>query len=111
EESVQQVSLRARRLGAAHDNLSLASSTSADDIAATIAGGDYQLVVVDSIQTVGVAAVSSAAGSVAQITNSTQMLMRAAKAADTALLLVGHVTKEGAIAGPKVLEHVVDVVL
>lgn len=111
EESVQQVSLRARRLGAAHDNLSLASSTSTDDIAATIAGGEYQLVVVDSIQTVGVAAVSSAAGSVAQITNSTQMLMRAAKTADTALLLVGHVTKEGAIAGPKVLEHVVDVVL
>lgn len=111
EESVQQVSLRADRLGASHDNLLLASSTSADDIAATIAAGDHELVVVDSIQTVGVAAVSSAAGSVSQITNSTQMLMNAAKRSDTALLLVGHVTKEGSIAGPKVLEHVVDVVL
>lgn len=111
EESVQQVSLRARRLGVSHDSLSLASSTSADDIAATIAASDYQLVVVDSIQTVSVSAVSSAAGSVAQITNSTQMLMAAAKNSDTALLLVGHVTKEGSIAGPKVLEHVVDVVL
>lgn len=111
EESVDQVGLRARRLGVNHANLSLASSTSADDIAATIAGREYELVVVDSIQTVGVAAVSSAAGSVAQITNSTQMLMAAAKTSGTALLLVGHVTKEGSIAGPKVLEHVVDVVL
>ncbi len=111
EESVHQVSLRAKRLGVSHDNLSLASSTSADDAAATMASGEFQLVVVDSIQTVSVAAVSSAAGSVAQITNSAQMLMAAAKASDTALLLVGHVTKEGAIAGPKVLEHVVDVVL
>lgn len=111
EESVSQVSLRADRLGASHDDLLLASSTSADDIAATIAAGEHDLVVVDSIQTVGVAAVSSAAGSVSQITNSTQMLMNAAKNSNTALLLVGHVTKEGSIAGPKVLEHVVDVVL
>lgn len=111
EESVHQVGLRAKRLGVSQDNLSLASSTSADDIAATIASGEHEFVVVDSIQTVSVAAVSSAAGSVAQITNSTQMLMNAAKVSDTALLLVGHVTKEGSIAGPKVMEHVVDVVL
>ncbi|MFZ1323983.1 MAG: DNA repair protein RadA [Candidatus Saccharimonadales bacterium] len=111
EESVVQVSLRAERLGASHDNLLLASSTSADDIAVTIASGEHQLVVVDSIQTVAAAAVSPAAGSVSQITNSTQMLMQAAKNSNTALLLVGHVTKEGSIAGPKVLEHVVDVVL
>ncbi len=111
EESVHQVGLRAKRLGADHKDLLLASSTSADDIAATIGSGEHQLVVVDSIQTVSAAAVSSAAGSVSQITNSTQMLMQAAKASNTALLLVGHVTKEGSIAGPKVLEHVVDVVL
>jgi len=111
EESVQQVGLRAERLGANHDSLLLASSTSSDDIAATIASGDNKLVVVDSIQTVSAVAVSSAAGSVSQITNSAQMLMQAAKNSDTALILVGHVTKEGSIAGPKVLEHVVDVVL
>ncbi len=111
EESVHQVSLRAQRLGANHQNLLLASSTSTDDIAATIAAAEQSLVVVDSVQTISVGAVSSAAGSVSQITNSTQMLMQAAKTSNTALLLVGHVTKEGSIAGPKVLEHVVDVVL
>ena len=66
---------------------------------------------VDSIQTVSVAAVSSAAGSVSQITNSTQLILNAAKQSGVAVILVGHVTKEGSIAGPKVLEHVVDVVL
>ncbi len=111
EESVHQISLRAQRLGVNHEQLVLASSTAADDIAATIARGDHGLVVVDSIQTVAVQAIASAAGTVSQITNSTQMLMQAAKRSNTALLLVGHVTKEGSIAGPKVLEHVVDVVL
>lgn len=112
EESGHQVGLRAERLGIpASSKLELATSTSADDIAATIAGKTYELVVVDSIQTVSVAAIGSAAGSVAQITNSTQLLLTTAKQANTAVILVGHVTKEGAIAGPKVLEHVVDVVL
>lgn len=111
EESVHQVGLRASRLGANHKDLLLTSSVSTDDIAATIATGEYDLAIVDSIQTVSVAAVSSAAGSVSQITNSAQMLMQAAKSSNTALLVVGHVTKEGSIAGPKVLEHVVDVVL
>jgi DNA repair protein RadA/Sms len=111
EESVHQVSLRASRLGALRPNLKLASSTSSDDISATIASGQYQLVVVDSIQTVACQDIPSSAGSVAQITNSTQVLTGAAKQTDTALLLVGHVTKEGSIAGPKLLEHVVDVVL
>lgn len=111
EESVHQVGLRAERLGVSNQNLELASSNSADDIAVTIAGGNHKLVVVDSIQTISAAAVASAAGSVGQITNSAHLLMTAAKRSDTALLLVGHVTKEGSIAGPKVLEHVVDVVL
>jgi DNA repair protein RadA/Sms len=111
EESVHQVGLRAKRLGVNHKDLLLASSTSADDIAVTINSNEHALVVVDSIQTISAQAVSSAAGSVSQITNSTHMLMQAAKVSNTALLLVGHVTKEGSIAGPKVLEHVVDVVL
>ncbi len=112
EESAHQVGLRAERLGIpASSKLELATSTSADDITATIASKAYELVVVDSIQTVSVAAIGSAAGSIAQITNSTQLILNTAKQANTAVILVGHVTKEGAIAGPKVLEHVVDVVL
>jgi DNA repair protein RadA/Sms len=112
EESGHQVGLRAERLGVAKDSpLQLATSTSADDIAATVASNAYQLVIVDSVQTVSVQAMSSAAGSVAQITNSTQLILQAAKQSKTAVVLVGHVTKEGTIAGPKVLEHVVDVVL
>lgn len=111
EESSHQVGLRASRLGADHGRLHIATSTSADDIAATIAAGSYPLVVVDSIQTVACAAVTSAPGTVSQITNSATILMQAAKQSGTALIIVGHVTKEGAIAGPKVLEHVVDVVL
>ncbi len=111
EESAHQVSLRAERLGTSRGNLQLATSTSADDIAATIVTGAYKFVVVDSIQTISCAAISSAAGTVSQITNSTQLITVAAKQTNTAVMLVGHVTKEGAIAGPKVLEHVVDVVL
>lgn len=111
EESAHQVGLRAQRLGATRSNLQMATSTSADDIAATIVAGTYDLVIVDSIQTIACAAVASSAGTVSQITNSTHLIMAAAKQVNTAVVLVGHVTKEGAIAGPKVLEHVVDVVL
>ena len=111
EESTHQVGLRAKRLLVTNESLQLATSTSADDVASTIAGGQYEVVIVDSIQAVTAGAISTAAGSVSQITNSTQLLTAAAKQTNTALVLVGHVTKEGAIAGPKVLEHVVDVVL
>ncbi len=111
EESAGQVKVRASRLGAGHENLHLVSSTSADDIAATIRQSKYALVIVDSIQTLAMQELSSAPGSVGQITNSSNLLTQAAKASGTALLVVGHVTKEGSIAGPKVLEHMVDVVL
>lgn len=111
EESASQVALRASRLGTTSDKLKIATSNSADDIASTIAGGDFQLVIVDSIQTISTAGVSSAAGSVSQITNSSALITSAAKSTSTAVILVGHVTKEGMIAGPKVLEHLVDVVL
>jgi DNA repair protein RadA/Sms len=80
-------------------------------VAATLTSGEFKLVIVDSIQTMSAEAVASAPGSVSQITNSTNLITSAAKQSDTAVLLVGHVTKEGIIAGPKVMEHMVDVVL
>lgn len=111
EESARQVALRAERLGTVHKSLSIAISDSANDVATTISENSFDLVIVDSIQTVSVAEVASSAGSVSQITNSTRLLSAAAKSVNTALVIVGHVTKEGSIAGPKVLEHMVDVVL
>jgi DNA repair protein RadA/Sms len=111
EESVHQVGLRAKRLGTQRPELMLVNSTSADNIAATIASNKFKLVIVDSIQTVTCSAIASAAGSVSQITNSSQLITLAAKQSNTAVILVGHVTKEGSIAGPKILEHAVDVVL
>jgi DNA repair protein RadA/Sms len=111
EESAKQVALRAERLGTQAKSLHLAVSTVTNDIAASIASNDYEIVVVDSIQSVAVNEIGSTAGTVNQITNSTQMITSAAKATNTAVLVVGHVTKEGEIAGPKVLEHMVDVVL
>ena len=111
EESAHQVASRAKRLGAGTAEIDLVSSNSADDIAATIAEQKYDVVIMDSIQTIAVEAIQSAAGNVSQITNSTQLLTKAAKQTNTALILVGHVTKEGSIAGPKILEHSVDCVL
>ena len=112
EESAGQVKLRAERLGAeSSELLSFASSTSADDIAATIRSGGYKLVVIDSIQTLALDEITSAPGTVSQITNSSNVIIRAAKQSGAAVILVGHVTKEGRIAGPKVLEQLVDVVL
>lgn len=111
EESAHQIGIRASRIGTKAKQLQLATSTVADDIAATISDGKYKAVIVDSIQTISCNAIASPAGTISQITNSTHLLSAAAKQAETALVLVGHVTKEGSIAGPKVLEHVVDVVL
>lgn len=112
EESASQVKLRAERLGAEKsEQLSFASSTSADDIAATIRSDGYKLVIIDSIQTLSLDEITSAPGTVSQITNSSNVIIRAAKQSGAAVILVGHVTKEGSIAGPKVLEHLVDVVL
>ena len=112
EESAEQVALRAQRLGASGSNkLKFASSTSADDISATIREGNFDLVIIDSIQTLAMEEISSAPGTVSQITNSSNLIIRAAKKSGTAVVLVGHITKEGSIAGPKTLEHLVDVVL
>jgi DNA repair protein RadA/Sms len=112
EESASQVKMRATRIDAVSGGqLEFVASTNADDIAATIAKSGHKLVVVDSIQTLSMNEISSAPGSVSQITNSANLIIRSAKYAGAAVILVGHVTKEGAIAGPKVLEHLVDVVL
>jgi DNA repair protein RadA/Sms len=111
EESAHQIGLRAKRLGVSQTKLQLATSNSADDIAATIFDSAFDIVIVDSIQTITTDSIASSSGSVSQITNCTQILTTAAKQSSTALILVGHVTKEGNIAGPKVLEHLVDVVM
>ena len=111
EESEYQIGLRAKRLGASAKNLDLAMSTNANDIGLTISDTKYKLVIIDSIQTISVEGISSAPGSVSQITNSAQRLGSIAKSSGTILVIIGHVTKEGSIAGPKILEHVVDVVL
>lgn len=111
EESAGQVKLRAVRLGANSDHLKFASSNSANDIAKTIESGEFDLVIVDSIQTLALAEISSAPGGISQVTNCGNLIIRAAKSSGTAVIIVGHVTKDGTLAGPKVLEHLVDVIL
>ena len=111
EESAGQVKLRAVRLGASSDKLHFASSTSGNDIAKTIEEGNYDLVIVDSIQTLSLTEITSAPGTVSQVSGCGNLIIRASKASSTATIIVGHVTKEGTLAGPKVLEHLVDVVL
>ncbi|MEN9219057.1 MAG: DNA repair protein RadA, partial [Gloeomargarita sp. DG_2_bins_126] len=113
EESGQQVKLRAKRLiTEAHwENLYLLAETHLETILAELDAMRPQVAVIDSIQALMYGALTSAPGSVAQVRECTAALMRVAKHHQTALLLVGHITKEGAIAGPKVLEHLVDTVL
>jgi DNA repair protein RadA/Sms len=112
EEAIDQVRLRARRLGLADSQVQLAAATNVRDIAAALDSADApDVVVVDSIQTMYVDNLESAPGTVGQVRASSQELIRLAKARGFTLLLVGHVTKEGLIAGPKVLEHMVDTVL
>jgi len=112
EESIDQVRLRARRLGLSGARVRLASATSVRDIAASLEGeGEAGVVIVDSIQTLYVDNLDSAPGTVAQVRASAQELIRLAKTRGFTLFLVGHVTKEGVLAGPRVLEHMVDTVL
>ena len=112
EEAVEQLHLRARRLGLAGAPVLLATATSVHDIAASLDGAEPPaVVVIDSIQTMYVDSLDSAPGTVSQVRASAQELIRLAKARGFVLLLVGHVTKDGQIAGPKVLEHMVDTVL
>ncbi len=112
EESVQQVQLRARRLGIADLPLRLAAATEVEEILAAVSGvRDVELLIIDSIQTMATAEVEAAPGTVSQIRMSADRLIRFAKSRQIALILVGHVTKEGQIAGPRLLEHMVDAVL
>jgi DNA repair protein RadA/Sms len=111
EESPQQISLRAQRLQLSRDRLRLLSEINVERILATAEVEQPRVIVIDSIQTVYTERLQSAPGSVAQVRESAAQLVRYAKATGTALFLVGHVTKEGAIAGPRVLEHMVDTVL
>jgi DNA repair protein RadA/Sms len=111
EESVAQIALRAQRLGGAYGDVQLVADTDLDSILAAAEAGKPALLIVDSIQTMALAAVTTATGAVTQLRECTAALVRFAKASGTAVLIVGHVTKDGAIAGPRVLEHLVDTVL
>lgn len=112
EESVDQIRLRARRLGLSEARVQLAAATSVRDIVASLDVPESpRVVIIDSIQTLYVDTLESSPGSVAQVRASAQELIRLAKRRGFTVVLVGHVTKDGAIAGPKVLEHMVDTVL
>jgi DNA repair protein RadA/Sms len=112
EEAADQVRLRARRLGLGNAPVQLAAATSVRDILTTFGRGDAPaMLVIDSIQTMHSDLIEGAPGTVSQVRASAQELIRFAKERGTALVLVGHVTKDGSIAGPRVLEHMVDTVL
>jgi DNA repair protein RadA/Sms len=111
EESVAQVSLRAERLGLAADALRVAAQTDLEAILALAAEARAAVLVIDSIQTVQSASAAAGAGAVSQLRECTQELVRFAKSTGTAVIIIGHVTKEGTIAGPRLLEHLVDTVL
>ena len=111
EESAQQVALRGRRLGLSGSGLRVLAEIQLEKILASLSAERPDIAVIDSIQTVYSETLTSAPGSVAQVRECAAQLTRFAKTSGTALVLVGHVTKEGAIAGPRVLEHMVDCVL
>ena len=111
EESQRQIKLRAARLGVDTQNLFLLSDTNVESVVNTIVAHKPDIVIIDSIQTMLMESLTSAAGSVTQVRECTQALMRCAKNEGIPIWVVGHVNKDGAIAGPKVLEHIVDTVL
>ncbi len=112
EEAVGQVRLRAQRLGAADSDVLLAAETNVEDILATLSEGKRpDLAIIDSIQTLWSDSADSAPGTVTQVRNGVQAMVRFAKQTGAAIVLVGHVTKDGQIAGPRVVEHMVDAVL
>jgi DNA repair protein RadA/Sms len=111
EESAQQISMRAERLSLDKENIRLLSSVSLEEVLATLEKIKPKLVVVDSIQTLASDELNSAPGSVSQVRECAGQLVQFAKNTDTTLFVVGHITKEGTLAGPRVLEHMVDTVL
>lgn len=111
EESLQQIKIRAQRVGSFEDSLHLLCETNLDTIRSVIDREKPQIVVIDSIQTMYSEDVGSAPGSVSQVREATSVLMQIAKGMNITIFIVGHVTKEGVVAGPRVLEHMVDTVL
>jgi DNA repair protein RadA/Sms len=111
EESLKQIKLRANRIGTMTGDISFLCETNLDDIEAAIREAKPEIVIIDSIQTMYREDVSSAPGSVSQVRESTNILMQIAKGMGISVFIVGHVTKEGVVAGPRVLEHMVDTVL
>lgn len=111
EESAHQLKLRASRLGVSNSSLSLLCETDAQYICELIAAEKPDIVMIDSIQTMNITELNSSSGSITQVRETTNMFMRTAKTLNIPILIVGHVNKDGNIAGPKVLEHIVDAVL
>lgn len=111
EESVRQIKLRAERLGVKNENLYLLAQTDCEAICSVITREKPEIVIIDSIQTMSISGISSAQGSLSQVRECTNMFMRTAKTEEVPIFIVGHVNKDGAIAGPKVMEHIVDCVL
>jgi len=111
EESAGQIKLRATRLDANEDNLFLLSEIKLEEIQDELLRQDYEVVIIDSIQTIYSSLLNSAPGSVSQVREITFELMRKAKETNISIFIIGHITKEGSIAGPRVLEHMVDTVL
>ena len=111
EESLRQIKLRAQRLGVNSPNLYLLSLTDAEAICDTITSNKPNIVIIDSIQTMNIQGITSSSGSITQVRECTNLFMRTAKSEEIPIFIVGHVNKDGAIAGPKVMEHIVDAVL
>ncbi|MDD2888247.1 MAG: DNA repair protein RadA [Aliarcobacter sp.] len=111
EESAGQIKLRANRLDANHDDLFLLSEIKLEEIQDELLRQNYEVVIIDSIQTIYSSNLTSAPGSVSQVREITFELMRKAKESNIAMFIIGHITKDGSIAGPRVLEHMVDTVL
>ena len=111
EESAIQIKMRANRLGVVSDNITIMTETDTQAVCEYILSQKPDLVMIDSIQTMQIAELSSSAGSIVQVRESTNLLLRAGKSLDIPVIIVGHVNKGGDIAGPKVMEHIVDTVL
>ena len=111
EDSQRQIKLRAERLGVTTESLSVMAATDAQAICEFIRADKPDLVIIDSIQTMAISDLSSSPGSVPQVRECTNLFLRTAKASDIPIFIIGHVNKDGAIAGPKVMEHIVDAVL
>ena len=111
EESARQIKLRAQRLGVDTENLYILTATDAEAVAATIASSSPDIAIIDSIQTMSISRIASSPGSLTQVRECTNLFMHTAKDREIPVIIVGHVNKDGAIAGPKVMEHIVDAVL